>query len=305
MPLTRETLPELTDTEIEEIVTKVEKSKPWNGFLLSPALFLSKVYSRIIFTFMGIHLSCFLNYAFPEAFNQYSFVMKSGDYVYGYSPLIIIPFILFDLFFLYYSKDTLDILDVKQYAQKTLNIFKNQQKNVNFCLSRYLYFILSVPIYIIAIYFKAPFCIIYFYIFIYIFIKCFNFKYQKYHLNLYHNFKCKENFIDIHKYASHYWNINRYFYITAIIPIILTFIYLFDTSGMGNIFLNGQLFYKYYHNIIDSFDILSHFVFFTVFFWIFPIVLIHYSSQKLHIMKTGQILDQIHTLFKSRGYYDK
>lgn len=93
-----------SDTEIEEIVRQVEASKPWSGPVRSVELFVTKIYSKIAFTLIGLHVAFAGYISLPE---------KSLHW------LIVMPFIALDLYF-HFNPNRFDRMSVADWTRAFL-----------------------------------------------------------------------------------------------------------------------------------------------------------------------------------------
>jgi hypothetical protein len=85
MTQTPDTFQNLTDEQIEEIIAKVEASKPWSGWLLSIEMFYASLFYKLSFTLIGMHIALSLAIA--------------RIYPLTISMFVITPFVIMDFYF--------------------------------------------------------------------------------------------------------------------------------------------------------------------------------------------------------------
>jgi hypothetical protein len=148
MTQTPNTFQNLTDEQIEEIIAKVEASKPWSGYLRSIEMFLAKFHTRTIFTAHGLHLV--MAYLIIKIFDKTTVLSQESFYQILYYFSIVPVFSLVDIYFAFFPSK-FDKMSIRDW---TLAILKQQDFNQSkthdiFKYSLYFYIPFSIFIHFI------------------------------------------------------------------------------------------------------------------------------------------------------------
>lgn len=99
-----DTFQNLTEAQIEEIIAKVEASKPWSGWVRTGELFLLRLYTTIAFTLMGLHF-CFSKFSY----------LPNKETSYG----VFAVFVMLDIFF-FFNKNKFDRRTIADWTRAIL-----------------------------------------------------------------------------------------------------------------------------------------------------------------------------------------
>lgn len=116
-----EDLQNLNETELDNIIQKIEESKPWSGIYNSFIFGVSKLYSSIIFTLLGLHISFIGMEKYFWEYQKYLFM---------------IPFIILDAYFYYQRQNshfnkTMDHATIAEWICYIQKIYNNAEERYN------------------------------------------------------------------------------------------------------------------------------------------------------------------------------